>query len=372
MLPRTISRAAALVLISASALASFALFESRASTATFFPTQIAYAESSADLIKTKPTGYVSDFAGILSSAEKANLEQMIHANAAGLPQASIIDNASGTQSVEINSMTTTAATTAATTTHADEIAVVTIKTLGGDSIENFANNLFRGWGIGKKGKDNGVLLLVAVDEKQIRIEVGYGLEGSLTDLQSSQIISNIMKPAFRAGQYGAGITDGVNAIIGLLNGDASRLDGVEASSANGGGSVFGKGFLASIFSSSGNFLTFIFFLFGFIFPILGSILGRSKSWWFGGILGAGVGLVLGVIFGAGLFILVYVIGYSIAGLIFDYIVSKNYRQGGGRGRGGFGGWFYGGGGFGSGGGGSGGFGGFGGGSSGGGGASGGW
>ena len=318
---------------------------------------IAYAEASADLIKVKPTGYVSDFAGILTADEKANLENLISVNEKGLPRSDVAG---------LTPNTLVATTTVA---HGDQIAVVTIKTLDGDSVENFANNLFRGWGIGQKGKDNGVLILVAVAEKQIRIEVGYGLEGSLTDLQSSQIINNIMKPAFKAGQYGVGITGAVNAIIDALNGDTSRLDAVQSvSRANSN-----QGFLSSIFASPDNLLTFLFFLFGFIFPVLGSILGRSKSWWFGGILGTVIGLILGIVFSAGLFILVYVIGYSIAGLVFDYIVSKNYKAGG-RGRGGFGGWFYGGGGFGggSGGFGGGGFGGFGGGSSGGGGASGGW
>lgn len=304
-----------------------------------FPTKIVQAESVDELIKNKPTGYVSDFAGILKASEKADLENLIATNNAG---------------------------SNGTSTYADEIAVVTIKTLDGNAIEPFANELFRGWGIGQKGKDNGILVLVALAERQMRIEVGYGLEGSLTDLQSFKIIDGILKPAFREGKYGQGLYDGVSIIISTVNGDTSRIDQLESAGQTG----LKSGFLGMIFSSADSFFTFLFFLFGFIFPILGSILGRSKSWWFGGILGSVVGIVAGLVFSAGLFILVYVIGYALIGLIFDYIVSKNYRSGGSD-RGGFGGWFYGGGGFGSGGGSSS-FGGFSGGSSGGGGSSGSW
>ena len=78
----------------------------------------------------------------------------------------------------------------------NELSVVTIEDLKGDTIENFAVKLFEDWGIGKKDKDNGVLLLIAKNDRQMKIEVGYGLEGALTDAQSFWIIQNVMRPAF--------------------------------------------------------------------------------------------------------------------------------------------------------------------------------
>src|SRR5690606_41003273 len=81
----------------------------------------------------------------------------------------------------------------------DQIVVATIRSLDGEAIEPYANRLFRAWGLGQAGEDNGVLLLVALDDRKMRIEVGYGLEGTLTDLHSKLIIENTMVPAFRDG-----------------------------------------------------------------------------------------------------------------------------------------------------------------------------
>ena len=106
-----------------------------------------------------PTGYVNDFAEILSTETRASLEELL---------------------------SSTDASTSA------QVAVVTIKSLDGDTIENYAEKLFQEWGIGQKGKDNGVLLLVAVDDRKVRIEVGYGLEGALTDAESSWIRNNFV------------------------------------------------------------------------------------------------------------------------------------------------------------------------------------
>jgi len=101
----------------------------------------------------------------------------------------------------------------------EQLVVVTVPDLGGRSIEAFGVELGRAWGIGQKGKDNGALLIVARDERKIRIEVGYGLEGELTDAQSSVIINRIMVPAFREGDFARGILDGATAIIQVLGGE---------------------------------------------------------------------------------------------------------------------------------------------------------
>jgi uncharacterized protein len=109
-----------------------------------------------------------------------------------------------------------------------ELAVVTINSLDGDDITPFANNLFREWGIGKKDTNNGVLLLIAPNERKLRIEVGYGLEGVLTDLQSGYIIDNIITPEFKTGNYDQGIVSGVSAILQVVQGevfDTSAVSG---------------------------------------------------------------------------------------------------------------------------------------------------
>jgi uncharacterized protein len=106
----------------------------------------------------------------------------------------------------------------------DQIVVATVPNLGGEEIEPYANRLFRAWGLGQAGEDNGILLLVAVDDRRMRIEVGYGLEGTLTDLHSKLIIENTMVPAFRAGDFSGGISQAVDDIILVLEGDAAELE----------------------------------------------------------------------------------------------------------------------------------------------------
>ncbi|MBM7061448.1 TPM domain-containing protein [Pseudomonas sp. UL073] len=101
----------------------------------------------------------------------------------------------------------------------EQLVVVTLPNLQGQAIEEFGYQLGRHWGIGQKGKDNGALLLIARDERKIRIEVGYGLEERLTDAQSSVIIQQVIAPAFKAGNYAQGISDGVAAMLQVLGGE---------------------------------------------------------------------------------------------------------------------------------------------------------
>ncbi len=101
----------------------------------------------------------------------------------------------------------------------EQVVVVTVPSLQGQSIERFGVELGRAWGIGQQGEDNGALLIVARDDRKIRIEVGYGLEGRLTDAQASTIINGIITPAFRQGQFEQGIVQGIGAIIQVLGGN---------------------------------------------------------------------------------------------------------------------------------------------------------
>ncbi|WP_339546864.1 TPM domain-containing protein [Pseudomonas sp. RA_35y_Pfl2_P32] len=104
-------------------------------------------------------------------------------------------------------------------TRGDQIVVVTVPDLQGLPIEDYGYQLGRHWGIGQKGKDNGALLIVARDERKLRIEVGYGLEGVLTDAQSWVIINQVIAPAFKSGNYSKGISDGVAAMLQVVGGD---------------------------------------------------------------------------------------------------------------------------------------------------------
>jgi uncharacterized protein len=103
-----------------------------------------------------------------------------------------------------------------------QLVVATVNSLEGQEIEPYANELFRKWALGEKKKNNGVLLLVAPNEHRVRIEVGYGLEGTLTDALSKVIISNAMTPRFKAGNFSEGISRGVDDIITVLTTDASE------------------------------------------------------------------------------------------------------------------------------------------------------
>ncbi|MFC4257814.1 TPM domain-containing protein [Marinobacter lacisalsi] len=101
----------------------------------------------------------------------------------------------------------------------NQVVVVTLPDLQGYPIEDFGYQLGRHWGIGQEGEDNGALLIVAEKERAIRIEVGYGLEGQLTDAASSTIINRIITPAFRQGEFSQGIVAGAEAMIQVLGGE---------------------------------------------------------------------------------------------------------------------------------------------------------
>ena len=104
----------------------------------------------------------------------------------------------------------------------DQLVIVTLKSLQGTSIEDFGVALGRAWRIGQRDKNNGVLLIVAPSERKVRIEVGYGLEGTLPDAVSKFIIENAIIPRFRANDVPGGVTRGVDDIVSVLTGDAEE------------------------------------------------------------------------------------------------------------------------------------------------------
>jgi uncharacterized protein len=104
-----------------------------------------------------------------------------------------------------------------------QLVVVTLPSLQGYEIADYGYQLGRAWGIGQKGSNNGALLIVAPSERKVRIEVGYGLEGTLTDAVSRLIIENAILPRFRAGDFPGGIQRGTDDLIQVLSGDADEF-----------------------------------------------------------------------------------------------------------------------------------------------------
>ena len=129
-----------------------------------------------------------------------------------------------------------------------QVVVLTLPSLEGESLEDYAIRIVETWALGRAGHDDGVLLLVARDDRKIRIEVGYGLEGVLTDLDSRRIIDFLMVPTFRSGDYEAGIESAVGAIAGAIRGEAGAVP--EAGPTASGDSAVSPGAERSLFNAA--------------------------------------------------------------------------------------------------------------------------
>lgn len=162
----------------------------------------------------------------------------------------------------------------------DQLVVATIPSLQGENLEDYANRLFRHWQLGQADRDNGVLLLVAIAERKIRIEVGYGLEPVLTDALSRLIIENSIIPAFKAGDYAAGLDKGVSDILTVLQGDAAALEDRARPTWNTPGpdsiAVLATVFFILVFS-----IILLAILFTVLAPVFGEKLGKNRYKWLG-------------------------------------------------------------------------------------------
>ncbi len=127
-----------------------------------------------------------------------------------------------TDNAEILSETTRQSLTVSLKEHEDrtsnQIAILTVPTINGESIEEYAVEVFDAWKLGQQDKDNGILMVVVPNDRRMRIEVGYGLEATLTDAMAGRIIQFAMTPKFKNGDYDGGITDGIRAVIDVLEG----------------------------------------------------------------------------------------------------------------------------------------------------------
>jgi len=226
-------------------------------------------------VPNKPQSFVNDYMGTLSAEDKNSLENKI---------------------LNFEKQT------------GNEIAIVIIPSLDGDTIENIAQNIFTEWGIGKKDKNNGVLLLIAMTEHRTRIHTGYGVEGSLTDLATSYIQSEIMAPAFREENYFSGINGALDKMIESLGGNNIVPEGYSETKKFG--------------------MSFEFFVFGFIvLQWIIAILSRSKSWWGGGVLGGLIGTAIWIFAGLSvIFSVFWLLFLVIFGLGLDFFVSRTYQK----------------------------------------------
>ena len=120
----------------------------------------------------------------------------------------------------------------------NQIAVLTVESLEGESIEEYAAAVFQEWKLGQEGKDNGILVIIAPNERRMRIEVGYGLEGLLPDARAGDIIRNYMTPRFKKEDYSGGIQEGVKAIVSVLEGGSLPKVGSDAGGKKKGFSGF--------------------------------------------------------------------------------------------------------------------------------------
>ena len=116
----------------------------------------------------------------------------------------------------------------------EQVVVVTLASMQGNTIEDYGYQLGRYWGIGQKGKNTGAILIVAPKERKVRIEVGYGLEGKLTDAISRTIIESDIVPNFRRGDFNAGVVAGTTSILKVLGGNESVQSSAETSAPSHG------------------------------------------------------------------------------------------------------------------------------------------
>lgn len=156
------------------------------------------------LPKPNPPKLVNDAAGVLSAEDAARLEKKLVA----------YDDSTSTQ-----------------------VAIVLVRTLNDYPIEEYALKLFRTWGIGNKKTNNGVLILAAIGDRKIRIEVGYGLEGAIPDIIANQIIRNDIGPNFRSGNYYEGLDAATESIIKAAAGEYKAPEGYNKGKEGGGGSI---------------------------------------------------------------------------------------------------------------------------------------
>lgn len=204
----------------------------------------------------------------------------------------------------------------------NQIAVLTVPTLNGESVEEYAVRVFEQWKLGQKGKDNGVLVVIAPKERRMRIEAGYGLEGILPDVVAARIIRNVMTPRFKEGDYDGGVIQGVEATIAHLEGTAAPAAAEEPRAAQEGEFIKAP---AMPLHEKVLFGAFIFGIIG-LFTIIG-IVTPGMGWFLYLFLIPFWAMFPVIIFGSGItfyILIAYLVGFPIAKLLVSR--SEIYRK----------------------------------------------
>ncbi len=209
----------------------------------------------------------------------------------------------------------------------NQLVILTITSLEGDAIEEYSIRVVDTWKLGQKGKDNGVLLLVAKDDRQVRIEVGRGLEGELTDALCAQIIRREIVPNFKGGDYDRGVRAGVDAILGAIAGSytADATDGDFGAFGETGINIFAFLFFLAIV---GLFTVIAlitpgcggWFLYAFLLPFWGTFPYAT--------LGAPVGPALGLLYALGFPVLKALLPKTTWGASFLKKLGSAFASGG--------------------------------------------
>lgn len=195
-------------------------------------------------------------------------------------------------------------------TTSNEIGIFTVKDGEGVDPAQFATQVGRDWKVGTKENKNGVVIFISLaNPKRIQIAVSTGLEGALTDATSGSISRNEIAPKFKGSKYYEGLSAGIDAID-----KATKGEYVAKAEKNQG--AFG------IFGSALTFIVFVLVFLQFLFAILAS----SKSWWLGGVFGAISSGILAILINSWVALAVLSLIFVPLGLLFDYILSKNYQK----------------------------------------------
>jgi len=211
-----------------------------------------------------------------------------------------------------------------------QVAVLLVPSIGPEAIEDFATRVTDAWRLGRKGVDDGVLFVIAKQERKMRIQTGRGVQGTLTDILSKRIVADIVAPRFRTGDFAAGVNDGVDAIMKAIEGEDLPLPAKKPQRK------------VDTVSSYGDFVWIAFFLVPVVAMVLRGIVGRFAG---AGLTGGVTGLAAGWIFGSVAFGVIAAILAFVFGLFAGTGVGRGVRGGGwGGGFGGGGGGFGGGGG----------------------------
>jgi uncharacterized protein len=208
----------------------------------------------------------------------------------------------------------------------NQVVVLSVPTIHGESVEEYAVRVFEQWKLGKKGKDNGVLVVIVPQDRRMRIEVGYGLEGVLTDAHASRIIRNLMTPRFREGDFSGGVARGVDAVVAQLEGRPA-MAGRERPAARQAGSNKSE-FIKAPRMALHEKVLFGAFIFGIIglFTFIG-VVTPGMGWFLYFFLIPFWAMFPVVIFGSGVtfyILLAYLIGFPIAKILVSR--SGTYRR----------------------------------------------